>query len=249
MSLVFPQTEKTPRASVLTYECSCERENKWLDESSYAVDISILPRGGSRRRKSMQPRALLNINGSLSAAPPSTSARRSLSAEMNRQMRDELVNTPVRGSAGAGAGGRTKPPQGADDEADWEDEDEDEEGEQATGVGQATPTGFVDYDPATSQTPGGVGASPTTPYYLSQGAKLVQMTCPPKQIGRGLFDEQEEEDDDEGRVGKGKGKVKLGAKKAGVEGEAQKAMRKRLMEARRRTLGWRPVVASPLGRE
>ena len=44
---------------------SCERENKWLDEAPYVIDSSIVPRGGAKRRKSMEPRALSNINGTL----------------------------------------------------------------------------------------------------------------------------------------------------------------------------------------
>ncbi|KAL4946661.1 hypothetical protein BDV06DRAFT_53965 [Aspergillus oleicola] len=43
----------------------CEREGKWVDELPYAVDSSIIPRGGAKRRKSMEPRALSNINGTL----------------------------------------------------------------------------------------------------------------------------------------------------------------------------------------
>ncbi|KAI9854995.1 MAG: hypothetical protein M1813_000602 [Trichoglossum hirsutum] len=43
----------------------CEREQRWLDEANYAVDPSTIPRGGHRRRKSMEPRALANINGNL----------------------------------------------------------------------------------------------------------------------------------------------------------------------------------------
>lgn len=46
-------------------DCSCERENKWLDEADYAIDVSFVPRGGHRRRKSMEPRMLANINGNL----------------------------------------------------------------------------------------------------------------------------------------------------------------------------------------
>lgn len=48
----------------------CEGQNAWVDENPYAVDISILPRGGSRRRKSMEPRALVNQNGNMFALPP-----------------------------------------------------------------------------------------------------------------------------------------------------------------------------------
>ncbi|PWY86048.1 hypothetical protein BO70DRAFT_360861, partial [Aspergillus heteromorphus CBS 117.55] len=52
----------------------CERENKWLDESHYQVDSSIIPRGGAKRRKSMEPRALSNINGTLVKTDASLSA-------------------------------------------------------------------------------------------------------------------------------------------------------------------------------
>jgi hypothetical protein len=46
----------------VSWVLDCERENKWLDESHYAVNLSIVPRGGARRRKSMEPRALTNVN-------------------------------------------------------------------------------------------------------------------------------------------------------------------------------------------
>lgn len=75
----------------------CERQGKWLDEADYAVDTGILPRGGSRRRKSMEPRMLMNANGSLSAKK---NVRRSVSGEYARltpEMKFDLVNTPVRG--------------------------------------------------------------------------------------------------------------------------------------------------------
>lgn len=43
----------------------CEREARWLSESDYKIDIAHVPRGGARRRKSMEPRALANMNGTL----------------------------------------------------------------------------------------------------------------------------------------------------------------------------------------
>ncbi|KAG9242304.1 hypothetical protein BJ878DRAFT_178814 [Calycina marina] len=43
----------------------CERENKWLSEAPYLVDTAMVPRGGHRRRKSMEPKALANMNGTL----------------------------------------------------------------------------------------------------------------------------------------------------------------------------------------
>lgn len=54
---------------VLRTDChSCERENQWLPESPYCVDTGLVPRGGHRRRKSMEPKALANMNGTLIAS-------------------------------------------------------------------------------------------------------------------------------------------------------------------------------------
>lgn len=59
-------------ANVLTLLHSCERENEWLDETPYYIDASLIPRGGARRRKSMEPKALANLNGTL---VPNSAAR------------------------------------------------------------------------------------------------------------------------------------------------------------------------------
>ncbi|RMZ82826.1 hypothetical protein DV737_g1863, partial [Chaetothyriales sp. CBS 132003] len=70
----------------------CEREQRWLDEAPYIVDHAILPRGGSRRRKSMEPSRLSNVNGTVSAK----AGRRTSSAEfLTNAMREDLINTPV----------------------------------------------------------------------------------------------------------------------------------------------------------
>ncbi|PFH56599.1 hypothetical protein XA68_16270 [Ophiocordyceps unilateralis] len=42
----------------------CERQGQRLDEAPYIVDTSLVARGGARRRKSMEPKALAKINGS-----------------------------------------------------------------------------------------------------------------------------------------------------------------------------------------
>jgi hypothetical protein len=220
-------------------EFSCERENAWLDEAPYAVDISLLPRGGSRRRKSMEPRALLNMNGSITAAK----GRRSFSAEMTPAMKAELVATPVRAER--------SPPQTSKDDAVPDAGDEsafesvDSSFSTPTGIqaafaastssnpnaaALATPTGQVNYEP-------GDNMSPTTPYYLSQGAKLVQQTCPPKQTHQGLFDT------DSGR-GRGLGFPVTGR----IEDQLDEGARVRLEAARRKTMNWRSRIASPLGR-
>lgn len=82
----------------------------------------------------------------------------------------------------------------------------------------ATPT--LDLKPDESQ-----WGSPTTPYYLSRGAQLVQQTCPPKPTGDRLFPLS-------GRI----------------DDQPDEAVRQRLLAARRKSLQWVPKVASPLGR-
>jgi len=45
----------------------CDTEGKRMDETdeAYTVDVAEIPRGGKRRRKSMEPAALLNVNGNV----------------------------------------------------------------------------------------------------------------------------------------------------------------------------------------
>ncbi|RFU72438.1 breast cancer suppressor brct [Trichoderma arundinaceum] len=49
----------------VSWVLDCERDNEWLDESPYNIDTSSVPRGGARRRKSMEPKAISNMNGSV----------------------------------------------------------------------------------------------------------------------------------------------------------------------------------------
>lgn len=67
--------------------------------------------------------------------------------------------------------------------------------------------------------------SPTTPYYLSKGAKLVQQTCPPKQTQELFF-----------------------PLSGNIEDQPNEAVRQRLLMARRKSLQWASKVQSPLGR-
>ncbi|EFX04681.1 hypothetical protein CMQ_1609 [Grosmannia clavigera kw1407] len=52
----------------VSWVLDCERENQWLDEAPYYIDTSAMPRGGWRR-KSMEPRALANMNGMIVTTP------------------------------------------------------------------------------------------------------------------------------------------------------------------------------------
>ncbi|GAB1310207.1 Signal transducer protein (Fragment) [Madurella fahalii] len=58
----------------VSWVLDCERENEWLDEAPYYIDTSLVPRGGARRRKSMEPRAIGNLNSMLVPSPVRTSS-------------------------------------------------------------------------------------------------------------------------------------------------------------------------------
>ncbi|KAL2439135.1 hypothetical protein ABEF95_016123 [Exophiala dermatitidis] len=95
----------------------CYREGKWLDEAAYAVDSSVLPRGGSRRRKSMEPRMLQQLKDHENASGPqangkkqnrratladlahlgSSSVKSKSRSTLTEAMKMDLINTPVRG--------------------------------------------------------------------------------------------------------------------------------------------------------
>lgn len=151
----------------------------------------------------MEPRALINANGSLSAV-----RGRSISAEMTKEMRDELINTPVRQPLVPMA-------QPTEENINLEVNEETVLSPESTA---ATPTGFVKYDPSTSM-------SPRTPYLMKEGAKLIQQSAPPKQIQQGLFP--------------------ISGK---IEDQPDENTRAKLEAARRRTMNWRPRVASPLSK-
>ncbi|KAL8951447.1 MAG: hypothetical protein Q9222_002572 [Ikaeria aurantiellina] len=174
----------------------CEREDKWLDELDYAVDTLNVPRGGSRRRKSMEPRALANLNGNL--IPAETPIKGS-AVEMSPTKEFLTFDTPA--SRRETFEFNVQDPATPAEEQAYDNNDNNE-------IGQ--------YDSP---------LSPTTPYYLSKGAKLVQQTCPPKQSHELFF-----------------------PLSGNIEDQPNEAVRQRLLMARRKSLQWASKVQSPLGR-
>ena len=151
---------------------SCERENKWLDEVEHAVDTSLIPRGGHRRRKSMEPKMLSNVNGDLVPAEtplklPSglSPTKEFLNLSSPPSHRDSL--TPRRS---ASSSRHSSPPSRRDSFGFPSDHPE---------TPRAREQFYEDGDSS--------WGSPGTPYYLSRGAELVQQTCPPKQTLSALF--------------------------------------------------------------
>ncbi|WEW59520.1 hypothetical protein PRK78_004994 [Emydomyces testavorans] len=201
---------------------SCERSNKWLDEAEYAVDVSMIPRGGQKRRKSMEPRALGNVNGTLVTLDSSTSSAGSRGSSIDLETMQEFMRlspTPTPQSS-----------RGSSVELDYNDTEDlfstpkPKSKMRPSLSSKALPEtpGYnyeYDYDPATAM-------SPTTPYYLSQGAKLIQQTCPPKQLRQGLFPAS-----------------------GNIDEVQNESLRMRLELARRRSLIWKPKIGSPLGRQ
>ena len=99
-------------------------------------------------------------------------------------------------------------------------------------VGVSTPTELVNWDPATAMTPAPAGSGiMETPFLMKQGDRAMKenglKSCPPKQINRGIFDD---EDTENRAMGK------------------EEKMKLKLDNARRRTMGWKPKVGSPLGK-
>ena len=65
------------------------------------------------------------------------------------------------------------------------------------------------------------GDEPMTPYYLSKDAQLIQRTCPPKQAGEMLFS---------------------------IDGNDNDHVKRKLLEARRKSMAFVSKTRSPLGR-
>ena len=158
----------------------------------------MFPRGGSRRRKSMEPRALANMNGSLIPAGTETPAKVCPANEMSPTKEFLTFDTPT----------------SRRDTFIIERHSPQEQ------IAPTTPIAVSTQDDMLED--GSAWGSPTTPYYLSKGADLVQRTCPPKRMGfpvSGDIDDQPDE-----------------------------TVRRRLLEARRKSMQWASRVRSPLGR-
>lgn len=161
----------------------------------------MIPRGGSRRRKSMEPRALANMNGNLIPASIETPAKVSIDNEMSPTKEFLTFDTPA-SRRDTFIIERQTPP------------------DQEQSVAPATPMAVSAQDNMLED--GSAWGSPTTPYYLSKGADLVQRTCPPKQMGFPVTGE--------------------------IDDQPDETVRRRLLEARRKSMQWASRIRSPLGR-
>lgn len=74
-------------------QCSCERENQWLDETPYYIEAEPVSRGGGRRRQTIGASTLAGMNGML-APSPSRDARTAPNTPMNRRDSTVWIKTP-----------------------------------------------------------------------------------------------------------------------------------------------------------
>ncbi|KAK0102686.1 hypothetical protein ONS95_006288 [Cadophora gregata] len=199
----------------------CERENKWLDESLYSVDTGMVPRGGHRRRKSMEPRALAKMNGELVS---------SMTPNRNVSPTKEFLHFPD--TPGTSKSRRRESVQWIRSPASSSSGDVDDQTLILSPV-PATPapetiSAYGEEGLYGEDTPAG-----QTPYFL-HNAQLVQKTAP---AGRRYVDT--EQTDSQGRNSMGAGF--LSEKK-------DETVMMRLMAARRKSMQFAPKVGSPLAR-
>ncbi|KAI0435024.1 hypothetical protein F5Y09DRAFT_158632 [Xylaria sp. FL1042] len=156
----------------------CEKENRWVEEKDYRVDTTLIPRGGHNRRKSMEPKAVANMNGTLVTPMKATGFSREPQTVPNNYMgrRDSTI--------------WMRSPSDHDEEEDAPSEPSEMDWESTnapilTPMPQ-TPAPEMVAKFAMDITPG----TPTASFDSSPSKnKLLMQTCPPKPSGLNGFDQ------------------------------------------------------------
>ncbi|KAG6047819.1 hypothetical protein E4U17_007366 [Claviceps sp. LM77 group G4] len=82
----------------VSWVLDCERENEWLDEAPYYLDTSVIPRGGARRRKSMEPKAITSSSETIATCTNKKVEK--LSTPKNRRESTLWMHTPLEQGGG-----------------------------------------------------------------------------------------------------------------------------------------------------
>lgn len=206
---------------------SCERENEWLDEAPYAVDTSIVPRGGARRRKSMEPRAIANLNGMLVPTPVRSNNARGCQT---------APSTPANNRRASGLWVRTPEESRIDDDDGGHGDSDGSDDENDRWTAPLTPVPKTPAPEAIARFAANISPDPDTPSSVGSldsedplgrdddRQESLLRTCPPK---RTAF-------------------IELGESILSKEKDERILMR--LMAARRKSLQFAPKVGSPLSK-
>ncbi|KAK3382958.1 hypothetical protein B0T24DRAFT_672893 [Lasiosphaeria ovina] len=234
----------------VSWVLDCERENTWLDEAPYYIDTSLMPRGGARRRKSMEPRSIANLNGMLVPAgnPSATTPARQTSSSFKGSHTAPhpsapAPRTPAYNRRASSLWVRTPEDRGhADDDADGSDDDKDDtDGEWR---GMLTP----------------VPKTPAPEAVARYAAALTPGSLSSLQSCDGEYEHGDDDDDDENDVDRRRAALmtrtcppKASSSRV-ILGDGILARDKdqgvlmRLMAARRKSLQFAPKVGSPLAK-
>lgn len=209
---------------------SCERENEWLDEAPYYIDISLGRRRGGRRRKSMDPCAIAKLNGMLAPTPVRNHSRGCNSAP----------GTPANKRRESALWIRTPEEESPFDGVDHDDADSIDEDGAAEWIAALTPVPKTPAPEAIARYAANISPGSTSPSSVGSldsedlltrhdGAygghpEMLLRTCPPKRTAL----------------------VEPGEGVLGNEKDEKVLMR--LMAARRKSLQFAPKVGSPLAK-
>ncbi|KAL7939186.1 hypothetical protein V8C35DRAFT_285940 [Trichoderma chlorosporum] len=172
----------------VSWVLDCERDNKWLDEAPYNIDTSNVPRGGARRRKSMEPKSISNMNGS--AVDGSSKGRResapaSSPKTPNRRQSSIWIHTPSDGD-------------GDEEKEDKEEEDIEWSNLILTPVPKTpAPETIMNFAMETPSNLGDVDEEDENDASLMREEMLTR-TCPPKaqrfvELGGGILSETQDD--------------------------------------------------------
>ncbi|KAM3532564.1 hypothetical protein NHJ13051_000027 [Beauveria bassiana] len=148
----------------VSWVLDCEKENEWLDENPYLIDTAFVPRGGARRRKSMEPKALANKNGTLVSTPAKQTS------SYNRRQSGIWIQTPPDQTAGEEQG----------DDIEWSEFI-------LTPVPKTpAPETISRYATEGPETP---SQGEEDSHMSLSREEMLMRTCPPKSSGNGIYDQ------------------------------------------------------------
>ncbi|KAK4195822.1 hypothetical protein QBC40DRAFT_352232 [Triangularia verruculosa] len=232
------QSEGVVQCVGVSWVLDCERENQWLDESPYAIDTKIVPRGGARRRKSMEPRAMSNMNGTLIPVPVKGNASSTSTPTNSSSARSSNPTAPTTPASNRSSSRRAsslwvrtpEEPRISVDDIDSEDDKEHKDDDDDTWGVVLTPVPKTPAPEAIARYVANISPGSDTSSIAGDDdeerrrQEMLTRTCPPKKTAF----------------------VELGERVLNREKDERVLMR--LMAARRKSLQFAPKIGSPLAK-